>query len=190
MFGSPSAMRRLVAGPDSSGKTRILSDGASPRCLTHDGNGTEMADMWTTDAAPPIVTGDAGEATLDPHVYFPAPGGTHFMINRMASMAERRRRAAAGDPREAGAAFLQGNPGMADVFEEGGNGMHTSSTIDYGLVLAGAIDLELDDGVITRMTAGDSYVLKAARHRWIPLEDSDCTIAVVLIGAEVPAQLP
>jgi hypothetical protein len=37
-------------------------------------------------------------------------------------------------------------PGMSDHFERGAPGMHTSDTIDYGIVVRGEMTLELDDG--------------------------------------------
>jgi hypothetical protein len=36
--------------------------------------------------------------------------------------------------------------GMGDHFERGAPGMHTSDTIDYGIVVRGELTLDLDDG--------------------------------------------
>lgn len=176
-------MRRLVAAPDTAGKTRILFDGDAPRGLAHAGTGLDGVHLWSTDAVPPSIVPDPADPTLAPQPYFPEPGGTRFWVNRIPSQAERRRRAATVDLAAAHAAFLAEAPGMAETHEPDGNGMHTSRTIDYGLILEGAIDLELDDGMVARLVAGDSYVLHAARHNWHPLEDVGCTIAVVLVGA-------
>jgi hypothetical protein len=178
-----SPVRRLVAGIDEHGRTRIFNDGSAPRRVVHEGTGLDMVDFWTTDAVPPTFDLEDSDATLTPHAYFPGPGGTRFMINRIPSAAQRRAFAAAAKP-GADADFYAQVPGMAETFEPGGGGMHRSPTIDYGLILAGAIDLELDDGVMTRLSAGDTYVLKAARHNWHPLEELGCTIAVVLVGVD------
>lgn len=83
------------------------------------------------------------------------------------------------------AAFLSALPGITDHHEPEGAGMHTSSTVDYGLILEGSINLELDNGVITRLDAGDSYILHAVRHNWHSLEDVGCTFAVIVLGAAV-----
>lgn len=175
-------VRRLVAGLDEAGRTRILSDGVPPRRVRHDATGHELNDLWTTDRVPPDFTRDDTDPTLAPHRYFPSAGGTRFMINRLQSRREQRRAAAQADTDAANAAYAAATPGLADTMEPDGAGMHTSTTIDYGLILEGAIDVEFDDGVITRLTAGDSYVLKQARHRWHMLEDEGCVIATVLIG--------
>ncbi|MET0137804.1 MAG: hypothetical protein ABW048_04535 [Sphingobium sp.] len=182
-LGGKGAVRRLVAGIDDQGCTRILADGPAPRRLIHRSSGLDMVDLWATDMVPPRCDRDDADPSLTPHRYFPGPGGTRFLINRIPSAAQRRALAAAASPQDDINFFAQ-VPGMAETFERDGGGMHRSPTIDYGLILDGAIDLELDDGVVTRLYAGDSYVLEAARHHWHPLEDSGCTIAVVLVGAD------
>ncbi|MBT5051180.1 MAG: cupin domain-containing protein [Rhodospirillaceae bacterium] len=53
--------------------------------------------------------------------------------------------------------FHPGNPGM----------MHRTDTLDYVVCLAGEIDMELDDGAITHMKAGDMMVQQATNHSWI-----------------------
>ncbi|MGY0065069.1 cupin domain-containing protein [Streptomyces sp. LZ34] len=45
------------------------------------------------------------------------------------------------------------SPGIADL--KGPDGMHTTQTMDYGIVLQGEIVLELDDGHCTRLSAED-----------------------------------
>jgi hypothetical protein len=181
----PAPIRRLVAGPDKNGTARVLSDGPSPRRIVNEGNGMVMTDLWSTDAVPPVIErGQGADPVFAGHAYFPLPGGTHFMINRIASARDRREAEARADVAAANAAFGAHVPGMFDTFEHGGDGMHTSQTIDYGLILEGIIDLELGDGSITRLAAGDTYVLQAPRHKWQPLEDAGCVIAVILVGAE------
>jgi hypothetical protein len=177
-------VRRLVAGPDGSGKTRVLFDGEAPRRVLDDSSGLHWTQLWSSDAVTPVVAPPIDDPTLGTVAYFPAPGGTRFMINRIPSAADRRR-TAANAPASAAERFHEQAPGMAETMEPGGDGMHTSQTIDYGLVLDGEIDIEFDDGVRTRLHAGDTYVLHAARHRWHALEESGCTIAVVLTGAQL-----
>jgi quercetin dioxygenase-like cupin family protein len=45
--------------------------------------------------------------------------------------------------------------------------MHRSFSIDYGLVLAGKVDLELDSGEIKHLHAGDIVVQRGTNHLWI-----------------------
>jgi naringenin degradation protein FdeH len=44
--------------------------------------------------------------------------------------------------------------------------VHRTSTIDYGIVLEGEIDLELDDGSRTRLRSGDVVVQRGTAHAW------------------------
>jgi quercetin dioxygenase-like cupin family protein len=61
--------------------------------------------------------------------------------------------------------------------------MHRTDTLDYGIVLAGSIVLELDDGVQTMLSAGDVLVQRGTIHQWSNPSDTPCTIAFVLIDA-------
>lgn len=44
--------------------------------------------------------------------------------------------------------------------------MHRTRTIDYGVVLDGEVDLELDDGSVLTMSAGDVVVQRGTAHAW------------------------
>ncbi len=44
--------------------------------------------------------------------------------------------------------------------------MHRTQTIDYGVVLDGEVDLELDDGSVLTMTRGDVVVQRGTTHAW------------------------
>ena len=45
--------------------------------------------------------------------------------------------------------------------------MHRSLSIDYGLVLAGQVDLELDSGELKHLKVGDIVVQRGTNHLWI-----------------------
>ena len=61
--------------------------------------------------------------------------------------------------------------------------MHTTATIDYGVVLSGHATLELDDGATVTLHPGYSYVQNGTRHKWSNFGAVPAVIAVVLIGA-------
>jgi quercetin dioxygenase-like cupin family protein len=44
--------------------------------------------------------------------------------------------------------------------------MHRTHSIDYGVVLSGEIELELDSGEVTRIRAGDIVVQRGTNHIW------------------------
>jgi quercetin dioxygenase-like cupin family protein len=63
------------------------------------------------------------------------------------------------------------------------SGMHTSDTIDYGIVLSGEVCLELDDGEEVHLKQGDCVVQNGTRHNWRNRGSEVCVIAFVLTGA-------
>jgi quercetin dioxygenase-like cupin family protein len=75
------------------------------------------------------------------------------------------------------------SPGLAELFEP--DGMHTTPTIDYGIVLEGEIWLELDEGRSRLIRKHDVVVQNGTRHAWRNKSDQPATLAVVLIGAKL-----
>jgi quercetin dioxygenase-like cupin family protein len=61
---------------------------------------------------------------------------------------------------------------------------HRTDSIDYAVVIAGAIDMELDDGVIVKLKAGDVLVQRGTIHNWVNRGTQACIIAFVLISAK------
>ena len=62
--------------------------------------------------------------------------------------------------------------------------MHRTDSIDYAIVMAGAIDMELDDGAVVKLKAGDVLVQRGTIHNWVNRGTEPCTIAFVLIAAK------
>ena len=44
--------------------------------------------------------------------------------------------------------------------------MHRTESIDYGIILEGSMEMELDDGSITVMKKGDVMIQRATMHAW------------------------
>lgn len=90
-----------------------------------------------------------------------------------------------GREREAGLTLHQGSViRIVDMLPGGTSPMHRSSSIDYGIVLSGAVELELDDGAVTTAQAGDIIVQRGTIHLWRNPSPTDvCRIAFVLIEA-------
>jgi len=61
--------------------------------------------------------------------------------------------------------------------------LHRTSSIDYAVVLAGEIDMELD-GETVRLRAGDVLVQRGTLHNWVNRGAVACIIAFVLIDAK------
>ena len=64
------------------------------------------------------------------------------------------------------------------------SGMHTSDTIDYGIVVSGEMWLELDDGAEAHLKQGDCVVQNGTRHNWRNRGSEVCVMAFALIGAK------
>jgi mannose-6-phosphate isomerase-like protein (cupin superfamily) len=61
--------------------------------------------------------------------------------------------------------------------------VHRTNSVDYAVVMAGEIDMELDDGVIVHLKAGDVLVQRGTVHNWVNKGAEPCVIAFSLIDA-------
>jgi quercetin dioxygenase-like cupin family protein len=61
---------------------------------------------------------------------------------------------------------------------------HRTDSIDYAVVISGEIEMELDDGVVAKLKAGDVLVQRGTIHNWINRGTEACVIAFVLISAK------
>jgi quercetin dioxygenase-like cupin family protein len=61
--------------------------------------------------------------------------------------------------------------------------MHTTETIDFGIVLSGRLELGLEDGS-TILEPGDFVVQRNTPHSWKVVGDQPCTVAFVLIDGK------
>ena len=59
---------------------------------------------------------------------------------------------------------------------------HRTDSIDYGIILSGEIDMEVDDSSV-HLRAGDVFVQRGTMHNWINRGTEPCVLAVILIDA-------
>ena len=59
---------------------------------------------------------------------------------------------------------------------------HRTSSVDYAVVLSGAIDMVLDDETV-HLAVGDVLVQRGTIHNWVNNGSEPCVIAFVLVGA-------
>jgi quercetin dioxygenase-like cupin family protein len=62
--------------------------------------------------------------------------------------------------------------------------MHRTISTDYGLVLEGELDMELDGGEVVHLKQGDVVVQRGTNHSWINRGSVPCKMAWILIDAE------
>lgn len=60
---------------------------------------------------------------------------------------------------------------------------HRTNSIDYGVVISGAIEMELDDTSVS-LRAGDVLVQRGTIHNWVNRGTTPCVIAFVLVSAD------
>jgi quercetin dioxygenase-like cupin family protein len=61
---------------------------------------------------------------------------------------------------------------------------HRTDSIDYAVVISGEIYMELDDGVVAHLKAGDVLVQRGTIHNWVNRGREVCVIAFVLISSK------
>src|SRR6266404_1766070 len=60
---------------------------------------------------------------------------------------------------------------------------HRTDSIDYAVVLSGEIDMELDEGRVVTLRAGDVLVQRGTIHNWVNRSNAPCVVVFVLIDA-------
>lgn len=170
--------RRVVTGHDADGRSIVVADGAIPRTVRMPllpEMSTALA--WSTSRGEPVPV-DGADPTADVSSFVPRPGETRLVVITLPPAS----RARDIDVTAPGFVASQRamSPGLAELFEPDHPGMHRTPTVDYAFVLSGEVWLELDDGVMTPLSAGDIVVQNATRHAWRNTTDAVSTIAFVL----------
>ncbi len=178
MFHSHS-VRRVVTGHDANGNAVVASDEWVDPVTSPIMPGSEFHLLWGGDAPPDFPDDGARPATVN---YFPAVGGFRFGQFAVPPMSTVHVPEDVDVP-AALADFESKMPGLLGHMEPDAPGMHTTSTIDFEVVLDGEIWLELDDGVEVHLQAGDTVVQNGTRHAWRNRGEVTCRLAVFLIGA-------
>lgn len=91
-----------------------------------------------------------------------------------------------GRYREAGVTLNGGSViRMVDMLPGGVSPWHRSSSIDYGVVISGKVELELDNGVTKTIGPGEVIVQRGTAHLWRnPSKTETCRIIFVLTEAK------
>jgi hypothetical protein len=175
-------IRRIVTGRNGDGKSCFVAQHAPPR--SHDFAhiaGMHVSQVWSTPPLP-VIPADFSDPTITQLSLVPARGGTQFLM--VAFPPDTVMQSPAFDAAAAGAENLEHVPGLAQLFEAEHPGMHTTDTIDYGIVLAGKISLELDDGQMQDLGPYDVVIQNGTRHAWRNRGTQPALMAFVLIGAK------
>jgi hypothetical protein len=171
------SVRRVVTGSRAGRAVFVADDQVEPVTLSVM-PGFGFYPLWGADA--PVSLPTDGEAPAAPN-YFPPAGGFRFGFVTFPPATT----TAAGEVDMAGATaeIEEKLPGLIEHMEPDHPGMHTTDTIDFDVVLAGEVWLELDDSEETRLQAGDCVIVNGTRHAWHNRSDQPCSLAVAIVGA-------
>ena len=163
------APRRVVTANDAAGRSHFAHDGETPGRLDL-GVGT-FDQIWVDDPGDPDAGGKRDPVAAEKVHLEPPVDGSRMVVVTFEPESS---------VTEAGRDDLRFDDDGA--MEPDDPGMHTTRTIDYGVVLSGEIVLELDDGEV-RLRAGDTVVQRGTRHRWHNRGDERCTMAFVMVAS-------
>ncbi|QEC66851.1 cupin domain-containing protein [Panacibacter ginsenosidivorans] len=91
-----------------------------------------------------------------------------------------------GRERDAGTTLKGGSViRIVDMLPGASSPMHRTNSIDYGIIISGTIELELDNNIFKTLAAGDIIVQRGTIHKWRnPSAETICRIVFVLTEAK------
>ena len=155
-------VRAVVTGHDAKGRAVFVRD-EQVDGMPIPGLG-ELAFLW--NANEPATYPNAGKNPGAPGI-FPPVGGIRYIIGTYLP-----------------GKFIAPEPTHEMHLEDDDEpGFHRTDTTDFGVILSGAMALELDDGAEVLLSPGDVLIENGTRHRWRVVGDVPATLASFLIGA-------
>ena len=172
-------IRRVVTVVDRDGKAVVLFDGDNPHQRVRRDRNTVSRMLWMTAQSPAEMSGVADRAAVDVGIAPPA-GGSIFRIVDIPPITPEIERLGPNHMQGELAAHApkRGLPPRHPL-------MHRTRTVDYAIVMAGEIDMLLDDSEI-HLKAGDVVVQQGTNHAWVNRGTEPCRIAFVLVDATEP----
>ncbi|MEO9469245.1 cupin domain-containing protein [Parasphingorhabdus sp.] len=170
---------RIVTGHDADGKSVFLDDQAVEPVQMNAMPGFKTFELWSmgSDKSVPHKGAFPGVPT-----YFPGEDGTVF---RMIDFPPTEEGESGIDLSPEGVEEISGKmPGALAHFELDAPGMHTTDSIDFGILVKGELLLELDDGATRTLKAGDCVVQNGTRHAWRNHSGTVATMFFILQGAK------
>jgi mannose-6-phosphate isomerase-like protein (cupin superfamily) len=175
--------RRIVTGHDANNKAIISSDAPPVRTYKVGGpKGATFYEVWSTLQTPALIGNGSGEPEETGLVLAPPKGGTRIRVIDFPAESEAIRNLT---KEEAHKHFRSMGGEEASSAGEGAPHplMHRTETIDYGIVLEGALTLVVDHGETT-IEAGDIVVQRGTNHAWANRSGKPCRVAFILIAGQ------
>src|SRR4051812_218478 len=170
-------IRRVVTGNDANGRSRVIWDG--PASGTHESNfpGRGHTDFWVWRETPPPLDGAEDAGTWNDEFPGPVGGGHLRVVHWLAKTPESPPNQPYKAPEQHGRTWDRG----------GGNHynrsyMHKTKSLDYGILLSGEREMELDDAKLV-LKPGDTVIDVGAWHLW-DSSKTGCLMAFDMFEAE------
>jgi mannose-6-phosphate isomerase-like protein (cupin superfamily) len=175
-------VRRVVTGHDETGKAIVLLDSTSPHRVVRAQTGTVNNLMWIAGSTPAEMSGSADRAAGKAGVAPPKHGSVFRIVDFPPTTDAE---IAKFDPQWLSKQIPHEGHQSAKYREASHPFMHRTCSLDYAVVLAGEIDMKLDDSEI-HLKAGDVLVQQGTNHAWINRSGAVCRVAFILIDAVDP----
>lgn len=169
-------VQQVVTGNDKQGNSIFLSENTDVtpvQCSLLPG--FKSFELWSTKKD--SVVPHKGDLNKVEH-YFPEKSGSIFRVITFPPQGESSYNFSPEAVAETKSLF----PGLIEHLDPTSPGMHTTDSIDYGIVLDGEIYLELDNDEERLLTAGSCVVQNGTRHAWVNKSDKPATMAFILLG--------
>ena len=162
--------RRVVSGFDENGRSTIVSDANTTRRVAEPA--FTVCDIWETQSLPVPMNQEPaeGDVTLLP----PATGFT-YRVTTFPPDTEWE-----PDSFRDSLGNMDGEEAQDEV--SGVPGMHVHQTVDIITVVSGEVYVVLEEAE-TRLTQGDTVILRGAMHAWSNRSDKPCTITSLMMAA-------
>jgi quercetin dioxygenase-like cupin family protein len=146
-------IRRVVTGHDKDKVAKVLIDGIATNDRGDPAAGRSRVLIWCTDETPADISVGEGIEDMGARILGTAPPAN-------------------------GTRFTINDipPGAPGV-------MHRTETVDYCIVLAGEVDMEMDKSSI-HLKAGDVVIQRGTNHSWVNRGAEPARIAFVLVDAK------
>ena len=152
-------VRRVIVENDADGKSVVTGDAMLPGVSAGTNTHITGSELWSTDMMP---VDNSAEAQADQK---------EGVVNRYHDYN-----------------FVANGQGTTFRITEFAAGhvriKHRTESLDYDVILAGEIDLELDDGQTVHLKTGDSIVVRGAAHAWVNRGTQPALVMFVMIDAK------